>query len=176
MLQWCSSPCSSLPLIVSTETPKSRAGSLTWAHTQRTPFSDSSGDLGHQHDANPHQPGPVSERPSLLGKPHAGLRAESSRSFSSFCSNPPEDWPESGRDQGAATDVSNWIRAFRSLLDESLNSSGPRGPGFKPLTHSRHRTATGGHHRTPSWSISYSRGGRRSLSDTGGHVPGTVRP
>jgi len=51
LLQWCSSPCSSCLLIVSTETPKSRAGSLTWAHAQRTPFSDSSGDLGHQHDA-----------------------------------------------------------------------------------------------------------------------------
>src|SRR5207244_4996838 len=43
------------------------------------------------------------------------------------------------------------------------------------ITHSRHRTAIGGHHRTPSWSISYSRGGRRSLSDTGGHGTDTVR-
>src|SRR2546426_6800647 len=53
---------SSCLLIDSTETPKSRANPLTWAHTQRTPGSR--------------------------------------RSCSSFCSNPPEDWPESGRDQG----------------------------------------------------------------------------
>src|SRR5205823_2744004 len=31
-------------------------------------------------------------------------------------------------------------------------------PYHRRITHSRHRTAIGGHHRTPSWSISYSRG------------------
>src|SRR5438445_11723774 len=64
---------------------------------------------------------------------------------------------------------------------DSLAGKAIREPEFRHLpyhsriTHSRHRTAIGGHHRTPSWSISYSRGGRRSLSDTGGHVPATVR-
>src|SRR5713226_7380399 len=43
------------------------------------------------------------------------------------------------------------------------------------ITHSRHRTALGGHQRTPAWSISYSRGRRGSLSDTGGHDTDTVR-
>src|SRR5207249_5138259 len=52
----------------------------------------------------------------------------SSRSCGSFCSNLPEDWPESG--PGAAADVSNWIRAFRTLLDEPLQFGTMR-PGFK---------------------------------------------
>ena len=61
---------------------------------------------------------------------------------------------------------------------ESLRSR--HGPGASPLdhswiTHSRHRTALGGHQRTPAWSISYSRGRRGSLSDTGGHGTDTVR-
>ena len=43
------------------------------------------------------------------------------------------------------------------------------------ITHSRHRTALTGHQRTPAWSISYSRGRRGSLSDTGGHGTDTVR-
>src|ERR1035437_4109228 len=54
------------------------------------------------------------------------------------------------------------------------------GPRASPLdhswiTHSRHRTALGGHQRTPAWSISYSRGRLGSLSDTGGHASDTVR-
>src|SRR5438477_13203917 len=67
-----------------------------------------------------------------------------------------------------------------SQLD-SLAGKAIREPEFRRLpyhsriTHSRHRTAIGGHRRTPSWSISYSRGRRGSLSDTGGHVPATVR-
>src|SRR5260370_40341 len=40
-------------------------------------------------------------------------------------------------------------------------------PDYSRITHSRHRTALGGHHRTPAWSISYSRGRRGGLSDTG---------
>jgi hypothetical protein len=56
----------------------------------------------------------------------------------------------------------------------------PTGPRASPLdhswiTHSRHRTALGGHQRTPAWSISYSRGRRGILSDTGGHASDTVR-
>jgi hypothetical protein len=55
-----------------------------------------------------------------------------------------------------------------------------RGPRASPpyhsrITHSRHRTALGGHQRTSTWSISYSRGRRGSLSDTGGHGTDTVR-
>src|SRR5438552_18218666 len=67
-----------------------------------------------------------------------------------------------------------------SQLD-SLAGKAIREPDFRHLpyrsriTHSRHRAAIGGHHRTPSRSISYSRGRRGSLSDTGGHVPATVR-
>jgi len=54
---------------------------------------------------------------------------------------------------------------------------GPRAspPDHSRITHSRHRTALGGHQRTPAWSISYSRGRRGSLSDTGGHGISTVR-
>src|SRR5216683_7650192 len=48
-------------------------------------------------------------------------------------------------------------------------------PDHSRITHSRHRTALGGHQRTPAWSISYSRGRRGSLSDTGGHGTDTVR-
>ena len=48
-------------------------------------------------------------------------------------------------------------------------------PDHSRITHSRHRTALGGHQRTPSWSISYSRGRRGSLSDTVGHGTDTVR-
>ena len=48
-------------------------------------------------------------------------------------------------------------------------------PYHSRITHSRHRTALGGHQRTPAWSISYSRGRRGSLSDTGGHDTDTVR-
>jgi hypothetical protein len=43
------------------------------------------------------------------------------------------------------------------------------------ITHSRYRTALGGHQRTPTRSIPYSRGRRGSLSDTGGHGTDTVR-
>src|SRR5207253_610088 len=67
-----------------------------------------------------------------------------------------------------------------SQLD-SLAGKAIREPDFRHLpyhsriTHSRHRAAIGGHHRTPSRSISYPRGRRGSLSDTGAHVPATVR-
>src|SRR5438309_1423963 len=40
-----------------------------WAHTERTPFSDSSGDLGHQHHATPYQPAPFRDGRHVLGKP-----------------------------------------------------------------------------------------------------------
>src|SRR5438270_899198 len=82
---------------------------------------------------------PVSERPSLLGKPHAGLRAESSRSLSSFCSIPPEDWPESGRDQGPQptfrTGSERFARFWSSLStvrDREAPGSDP-GPPTNPL-------------------------------------------
>ena len=54
---------------------------------------------------------------------------------------------------------------------------GPRAspPYHSRITHSRHRTALGGHQRTPAWSTSYSRGPCGSLSDTGGHGIDTVR-
>ena len=48
-------------------------------------------------------------------------------------------------------------------------------PYHSRITHSRHRTALGGHQRTPARSISYSRGRQGSLSDTGGHGTDTVR-
>src|SRR3981081_31605 len=48
-------------------------------------------------------------------------------------------------------------------------------PDHSRITYSRHRTAPGGHQRTPSRSISYSKGQRRSLPDTGGHATDTVR-
>src|SRR6202521_3278068 len=55
--------------------------------------------------------------------------------------------------------------------------TGPRAspPYHSRITHSQHRTALAGHQRTPAWSISYSRGRRGSLSDTGGHGTDTVR-
>src|SRR5579864_1908313 len=61
---------------------------------------------------------------------------------------------------------------------QSLSSrQGPRAsqPYHSRITHSRHRTDLGGHQRTPSRSISYSRGRRGSLSDTRGHGTDTVR-
>jgi len=139
LLPWCSSPCSSCLLIVSTETPKSRAGSLTWG-----PHSE---DAIQRLERRPRPPArrkptstrPVSERPSLLGKPHAGLRAESSRSLSSFCSIPPEDWPESGRDQGPQptfrTGSERFARFWSSLStvrDREAPGSDP-GPPTNPL-------------------------------------------
>src|SRR5205807_5602217 len=48
-------------------------------------------------------------------------------------------------------------------------------PDHSRITHSRHRTALGGHQRTRGWSISYSRGRRGSLSDAGRHDSDTVR-
>src|SRR2546425_10603254 len=48
-------------------------------------------------------------------------------------------------------------------------------PDHSRITHSRHWTALGGHQRTRGWSISYSRGRRGTLSDTGGHGTDTVR-
>ena len=69
-------------------------------------------------------------------------------------------------------------RALGGCLNWARWARRPR-PYHSRITHSRHRTALWGHQRTPSWSISYSRGRRRSLSDPGGRAPtrfGTVRP
>ena len=67
----------------------------------------------------------------------------------------------------------NLIKSSRGH-DTLLVRSG-RQPDHSRITHSRHRTALGGHQRTPAWSISYSRGRLGSLSDTGGHASDTVR-
>src|SRR5437660_10891186 len=94
LLQWCSSPSSSCLLIDSTETPKSRANSLTWAHTQRTP--------------------------------------ESSRSCSSFCSNPHEDWPESGRDQGPRLTFRTGSERFARFWTSLSTVRDREAPGSNP--------------------------------------------
>src|SRR5205823_10295866 len=62
----------------------------------------------------------------------------------------------------------------RSSVQSLRSGQGPRASHGR-ITHSRHRTALGGHQRTPAWSIPYSRGRRGSLSDTGGHGTDTVR-
>jgi len=95
--------------------------------------------------------------PHVLGKPHAGLRAESSRSCSSFCSNPPEDWAESGRDQGPRLTFRTprvgrpgghngaGLGLFRSAL-ASGDTERERRLHRNELADPRPRTATGAHH------------------------------
>src|SRR5207247_1854758 len=59
----------------------------------------------------------------------------------------------------------------RSSVQSLRSGQGPRAspPDHRRITHSRHRTALGGHRRTPAWSIPYSRGRRGSLWHAGGH-------
>ena len=68
-----------------------------------------------------------------------GLRAESCRSCSSFCSNPPEDWPESGRDLGprltfrtGSERFSRFWTSLSTVRDREAPGSNP-GPPTIPL-------------------------------------------
>src|SRR5207244_224762 len=66
--------------------------------------------------------------------------AESSRSCSSFCSNPPEDWPESGRDQGPRltfrTGSERFVRFWTSLSTVRDREAPGSNPGPPTISYS----------------------------------------